>query len=378
MYKNIKVGFLTPDLSNGGAEKALYNLASFFYNRKVQIQIIAGRAEGANAGKLPKDLQVFSLKNDSALDSPSFFKNIKGIVKYAAAEKPDVLICNSDYLNIAAIIARLFVKNKFKIIISQQFHAGEFIKTLPWKNRLMLGAIQKIISQKADVIVGASKGVAQNFAQLYKIKNPSDKTRSIYNPIYEDAIPELASQKVEDADFAPDTINLITVGRLLEQKDHTTLINAFNLVLSTISNVHLFIIGVGKDQKVLEKLSEKLGISNKITFLGYKENPFSYVAKCDLFVLSSAYEGFGNVVVEALATGVNVVSTDCPSGPAEILNYGEFGYLCPVANPKLLSDAIITALQNKKPANVLINRAKEFSIANTGQQYLDTVYELVA
>ena len=95
-----------------------------------------------------------------------------------------------------------------------------------------------------------------------------------------------------------------------------------------------------------------------------------------MFVLSSKYEGFGNVIVEALATGVNVVSTDCPSGPAEILNDGEFGFLCPVGNPQLLSDAIVTALKNKKPAHDLINRAKDFSIEKIGQQYLNAAFDI--
>lgn len=376
MDNTIKVGFVLPDLSNGGAEKALYNVAAFFYRKNINTQIIVGSKSGANLDKLPADFKVFSLQNNTSLDKPSFYKNIKGLIKYAKAEQPDVLICNSDYLNIAAIISRIFVKKKFKIIVSQQYHAESFLGTLPKKNRLFLKLIQRKVARKADIIVGSSIGVAKNYAELYGIKYPSAKVQSIYNPIYDDSIPELAKQPVNDEAFNIDALKLITVGRLLEQKDHPTLIKAFTIFSKSNTDAHLFIIGVGKDQQMLESLANELSVSNKISFLGYKENPFAYVAKCDLFVLSSKYEGFGNVIVEAMATGVNVASTDCPSGPAEILNDGEFGFLCPVGNPQFLADAIATALNNKKPAEVLINRAKDFSIEKIGQQYLDAALEL--
>ncbi len=376
MNTNLKVGFLIPDLSNGGAEKAMFNVASYFYQQGIQLQIIAGNTSGANLARLPENVPVFSLDNAAPLDSPSFFKNVKGIMKYARAQKPDVLICNSDYLNIAVVTARFFVKTKFKIIIAQQYHVGEFIKTLPLKNRLFLKFIQYGIARKADVIVGSSKGVAENYAALYHIKYPSAKIQAVYNPIYEEAIPALAAAVVTDTVFATGCIKLINVGRLLEQKDQVTLIKAFALFLKKERVAHLYIVGVGKEQAALEQLAHSLQVNEKISFLGYKENPFAYVAKCDLFVLSSRYEGFGNVVVEALATGVNVVSTDCPSGPAEILNNGEFGFLCPPCDPEALSETMITALRHKKPAALLINRAKGFSIEKTGQEYLDIVCEL--
>ncbi len=377
MNKNLKAGFLIPYLANGGAEKALFNVATCFYNNKINVQVITGSSKfGVNLKKLPPGIKVYNLNNEAPLDKPSFLKNIKALIKYARAEKPDVLICNSDYLNMAAVISRVFVKKKFKIIISQQFHAGEFIKTLSPKNRLFLKFLQYVIAHHADLIVGSSIGVAANYAGLYKIKFPSEKVIAIYNPVYEEAISQLAIQPVSDVTFRASTVKLINVGRLLEQKDQATLIKAFALLVKEIPDAHLYIVGIGKEQMPLEQLSASLAVSEKISFLGFKENPFAYMAKCDLFVLSSKYEGFGNVIVEALATGVNIVSTDCPSGPAEILNNGEFGFLCKVGEPQVLCKTIITALQHKKPARLLIERAKDFSIERTGQEYLDAVYTI--
>jgi glycosyltransferase involved in cell wall biosynthesis len=379
MNKNIKVAFLIPYLSNGGAEKAMFNIALYFYNNNISVKIITGSNKSAdNLNRLPAGIKLSSLDNEASLDSPSFFKNTKGLIKYVKAQKPDVLICNSDYLNIAAIMARFFVKKKFKIIISQQFHAGEFLKTLPFKNRLFLKCLQFIVARNADVVACSSKGVAANYAGLYGIQYPSSKIKSIYNPIYEEAIPKLALQPVSDVNFGGNNIKLITVGRLLEQKDQATLIQAFALFVKGTPHAHLYIIGIGKELEALEDLSQKLEVKNRVSFLGFKENPFAYIAKCDLFVLSSKYEGFGNVIVEALATGVNVVSTNCPSGPAEILNDGEFGYLCAVGDPQALCKTINTALQHKMPAQPLINRAKDFSIERTAKEYLDTVFETVA
>jgi glycosyltransferase involved in cell wall biosynthesis len=378
MNKDIKVAFLIPYLSNGGAEKALFNVANYFYNNQVTVQIITASNKFAdNMNRLPPGIKLFCFNRAAPLDSPSFFKNTKQLIKYARAEKPDVLICNSDYLNIAAIMARFFVKKKFKIIISQQFHAGEFLKTLPFKNRLFLTCLQYIVARNANIVACSSKGVAANYAGLYGIPYPSAKIKSIYNPIYEEAIPNLASQPVTDVDFGGDKIKLITVGRLLEQKAQATLISAFALFVKEIPQAHLYIIGIGKELEALEGLSQKLEVKNQVSFLGFKENPFAYIAKCDLFVLSSKYEGFGNVIVEALATGVNVVSTNCPSGPAEILNDGEFGYLCAVGDPLALCQTMIRALQHKKPAQLLINRAKDFSIERTAKEYMDTVFETV-
>ena len=201
MDNNIKVGFVLPDLSNGGAEKALYNVAAFFYKKNINTQIIVGSKSGANLEKLPGDFKVFSLQNNKSLDRPSFYKNIKGLIKYAKTEQPDVLICNSDYLNISVIISRFFVKKKFKIIISQQYHTDSFLETLPPKNIIFLKAIQRKVARKADLIIGSSIGVAKNYADLYKIKYPSAKVRAIYNPIYEDTIPELANSVVDDKSF---------------------------------------------------------------------------------------------------------------------------------------------------------------------------------
>lgn len=377
MNKDIKIAFVTPYLSTGGAERALINIASHLYKQHLNVQLVAATVVNGNACMLPAGLKVVDFKNESPLDSPAFYKNTKALVHYLKNEKPDVVVCTSDYLNIALIFARFFCKHKFKIIVSQQVHATSYLKELPWINRQFISWIQKRISKNADLLIGASKGVVEDFSLRYQLKSMPHKMRTIYNPVYEDKIVHLAAERTQHPAFDQAGIKLVTVGRLVKQKDHATLLHAFKLLLEKIPSAQLFIIGVGAEQRRLESIIADLNIKSSVWFLGYKKNSYSYVAKCDLFVLSSEYEGFGNVVVEALATGVNVVSTDCPSGPAEILNNGEFGVLCKPGHPGLLCDAILSGLKNKLPAATLHKRATEFSINNIAEKYLDAIDSVI-
>jgi glycosyltransferase involved in cell wall biosynthesis len=377
MNNNTKIAFLTAYLSTGGAERVTINIAGYFFKKGTSVQIVAATILGNTLSKIPEGLKVFDLQNKKPLDSPSFYRNTKSLLKYIREEKPDVVISTSDYLNIALVFARFFSKNKFKIIVSQQVHVSAYLHELPGLNRLFIQMIQKMVIRNADLVIGVSQGVVTDLMERYNLHGQPGKFQTIYNPLYEEKIIDMAKEKITEPSFNVPGVKLITVGRLVKQKDHITLLEAFKLVLTELPDAHLFIIGIGAEEAALKKRALELGISDKIVFLGYTENPYAYVAKCDLFVLSSVYEGFGNVIVEALAAGTNVVSTDCPSGPAEILNNGEFGYLCPVGDAPLMRDAIIKALHNKMPASFLHNRATQFSIENISKKYMDAVFSIL-
>lgn len=175
--------------------------------------------------------------------------------------------------------------------------------------------------------------------------------------------------------MATDSIpNIITVGRLAYQKDHVTLLRAFALALRRVQ-ARLVLVGQGPLHGELVTLAEELGISDKVLFAGWQENPFAWMANADLFVLSSRFEGFGNVVIEAMACGLPVVSTDCPSGPNEILANGDAGILVPVGDVHALADAICLVLENSELREQLADKSKrrapEFDISMIGRRHLE-------
>lgn len=374
---NIKIAFLTPYLSTGGAERVFINIATDFFRKNIHVQIVAGTIFGNTMSIIPDGLPVFELGNKTPLDSPSFYKNTKAIIKYLKAEKPDVVITTSDYLNMALVMARYFSGVKCKIVFSQQTHLGSWLKELKWINRQFIQLIQRIVIRNSDLIIGVSEDVTKDFANHYKLAYPSSKIITILNPVYEEKIVSMSKEPVDDPAFNHTGIKIINVGRLVKLKGHATLLHAFKMVLSQLPDAHLYIIGIGVEKPALEALLKELGIAAHVHFLGYKDNPYAYVARCDLFVLSSTYEGFGNVIVEALATGINVVSTNCPGGPAEILNYGEYGTLCPVDDPQEMSQAIVKAVAEKKPADFLHARAEQFGIGRIADQYFAAAASLV-
>ena len=173
---------------------------------------------------------------------------------------------------------------------------------------------------------------------------------------------------------------VLGVGRLVKQKDFLTLVRAFDLVRQR-HPARLMILGEADPREPLvrpqlEALIQELGLQDDVALPGFVENPYAYMAQSAVFVLSSIYEGFGNVVAEALAAGTSVVSTDCESGPAEILGNGKYGRLAPVGDHRALADGMIAALEQPTDATLLQQRANAFAIDTIVEQYLDVLENL--
>jgi glycosyltransferase involved in cell wall biosynthesis len=200
----------------------------------------------------------------------------------------------------------------------------------------------------------------------------------IHNPVVTSDFAEKAQEPVVHPWFEHDQPPvLLGVGRIVKQKSFATLIRSFALVRQHCS-ARLMILGDvdAREPEVkpeLDELIEKFGLQDDVLFLGFVENPYAYMAKANVFVLSSIYEGFGNVVAEAIATGTPVVSTDCESGPAEILNKGQYGELVPVGDHKAMADAIVATLEHPIDAQVLKMRSQAFTIDCIVHQYLDVL-----
>lgn len=177
-----------------------------------------------------------------------------------------------------------------------------------------------------SVVVPVSYGVKEDLENFLEIKLQNAEV--IYDPVINDEMFKLAKEPITHKWFAKDRKNpvILAVGRLTEAKNYELLIHSFKLVVQEV-DANLIILGEGEDRAKLEKLIKELNLQNKVDLYGFEQNPFKYMANCDLYVMSSKWEGLPGALIQALALGAKIVSTDCPSGPREILKNGQYGEL---------------------------------------------------
>ena len=302
------------------------------------------------------------------------FPFLPGLAGHLRARRPDAALAASPYMNIEAGLARRLAGVSSRLIVSEHIHlTPEHALSRGWSGRL-LPALLRMAYDEASAVVAVSHGVAADMARRTGISGA--RIRTIYNPIVPPDLEARARAPLDHPWFAPGAPPVVLgAGRLGAAKDFPTLLRATALALQH-RRVHLVIIGdasspdkTAKRQAELMRLADELGIAGALSLPGYVPNPFAYMARAAVFVLSSIHEGFGNVVAEALACGCPVVSTDCPSGPAEILDDGRFGALVPVRDPNAMADAILRTIDSPPERAVLTARAEMFTIARSVDQW---------
>jgi glycosyltransferase involved in cell wall biosynthesis len=229
----------------------------------------------------------------------------------------------------------------------------------------ILDILMKRMYDSAEKVVAVSKGVATD---MYETLSLEDEPKVIYNPVVTPSLFHQANEPLNDPWFNPDSPPVVlSAGRLQEEKDFTTLINAFVQLRKEIPS-RLVILGKGDKKKKLKRTAKEYNVADDVRFPGFVDNPYKYMKRADVFALSSKREGLPTVLIEAMACGTPVVSTDCPSGPAEILEGGKWGYLVPVGDPDKLCAAISKAFDdpiNGKP------RSEDFRLENAVESYLN-------
>jgi glycosyltransferase involved in cell wall biosynthesis len=223
----------------------------------------------------------------------------------------------------------------------------------------------------AEAIVAVSEGVARALSEVVRL--PAERITVIHNPTIGPDVADRCAAPVAHPWFEPETAPVIVaVGRLTEQKDFATLLGAFAL-LRARRDARLLILGEGEERPALTALATQLGIAGDVAMPGFVPDPYPYLARAALFVLSSAWEGLPNSLIEALAAGCPVASTDCPSGPREILAGGRYGALVPVRDPRALAAAMLAALVAPVDRSSLRARAADFSVDRIAEQYLEVL-----
>jgi glycosyltransferase involved in cell wall biosynthesis len=373
--EKIKVAFFLPSLETGGAERNVVNLVNNMNRGRYQPYVVLGRRGGDFIGEIKQDVRLVYLDVSNSIGL--FF----AFVHYFKVHKPDIFISAFPRINLICIAAKVFVRGNVKIIITEHSVLSllSFVTRTSWRGffaKWFIPYLAKILYPKANMMLCVSRGVADD---LLRIVGHPKKIVTIYNPVIDDGVWALAGEQVSDAWFLDQDIPIIiTAGRLIECKDYPILLKAFTLVIGHMP-ARLVILGDGPEKELLIRLANHMGLSERVAFLGFQKNPYKYMKGSSVFVLSSLQEGFGNVIIEAMACGVPVVSTDCPVGPGEIITSGKNGLLVPVKDPKALASAIITVLTRPDMRSSFIKegkkRALDFSVDKIVQQYQE-VFEL--
>lgn len=338
--KKFKIALFLPSLRGGGAERVMLNLARGFAEKEYEVDLILTKAEGPYLSQVPDRVRIIDLK------SPRVLYSLAGLIRYLRQEKPQVLLSALDHANVVALWAKKLSRMPTRIVISvHNTISRESANALSFKDRLK-PLWTRFFYSSADAVITVSKGVAEDLIRFTNL--PREKVHVIYNPVITPELFAKAEEPLEHPWFASNEPPVVlSVGRLTPQKDYSTLIRAFALVRKEMS-AHLMILGEGEERPKLEALVKELGLEQEVSLPGFVDNPYKYVKHASVFVLSSKWEGFGNVLVEAMAVGTPVVSTDCESGPREILEDGKYGKLVPVGDAKLMAKAILETMGKEK------------------------------
>jgi len=361
-----RLAIFLPGLLGGGAERIMLNLAQGFAGRGYAVDLVLAQAEGPLMDQVPESVRLVEL-NTTHRRARRTLAGLPALVRYLRREEPDGLLSALNRANLAAVWAWHLARVPGRVVISEHnTFSVKFQESSGWRTWLMRQMMRSFYPW-ADAVTAVSAGVADDLAQ--ELGMPRERIEVIYNPVVTPELRTKAQAPLDHPWFQPGQPPvLLAVGRLTVQKDFPTLIRAFAQVRKT-RPVRLLILGEGQDRSGLEALATELGLKEDVSLPGFVENPYAYMARASVFVLSSRWEGLPTVLIEALCCGARLVATDCPSGPREILRDGQYGKLVSVGDVTALAHAIETTLDDKT-ARPPRESWQPFELENVVNQYV--------
>lgn len=361
------VGLVCSSLTGGGAERVMLTIARGLLDRGATVDVVVANAEEKEEEEDADDVVPAGARVID-LDARRELFALPGLVRYLRAERPDSVLSTGTGVNLIAVWAKHLARVDTEVFVRGQVTlTADFGDPRRLEHRL-LPFLVKHTYPAADVVIGNSEGVAADLASLTGLS--VEDVRVVHNPTVTDEVFELAEEPVDlPWDVSEDVPVLVAAGRFVPQKDFATLLRAFARVADD-RDVRLVLLGEGELREELLALARQLDVEDDVCLPGFVENPYAYMRRGDLFVLSSRWEGLPNVVIEALACGTQVVSTDCPSGPAEILRDGALGTLVPVEDATALAGGIRTELATDRDPDALVDRAMDFSLPAVIDDYV--------
>lgn len=351
-----RVAFILPHLGFGGAERLTVDLVEELLARGFAVDVVLLQRRGEFLAQLPPRARVIDLAAKRGRDA------ILPLRRYLKRERPDSACAAIWSLTVIALIASFGLRSRTRMVVAEHCPLVEQYRDSFWLS-LLLRITTRACFRLAHGIVGTSDGVSDELARLAHLKR--SRVTTIYNPV----------KPPPCSDSSPESLwgnrigkRVLAVGKLKKEKNFPFLISTFAELIAGREAI-LAIVGEGNERARLETAIRDHGLESRVLLPGLSLTPGDWYKGADLFVLSSDYEGFGIVLVEAMHFGLPVVSTDCPYGPAEILGHGKWGKLTPLGDAPAFARAMANALDEPGNPALQRRRAAEFDIDAAASAY---------
>jgi glycosyltransferase involved in cell wall biosynthesis len=337
-----------PTLGQGGADRNTTILLRLLDRRAFgPITLALMQRRGEFVDDVPPDVEVVDL------GASSLWKAWRPLQREIERRRPDVVLSTSSGTNLAAALAHQAAGSRARLVLSERntvTHGETSAK------RHLQTLLKRALYPRADAIAVISECLKHDVVATLGI--PEAKIHVVYNPVVDDTLRQQAAEPVSHPWFSEATPVIVAAGRFVAQKDYPTLLRAFQIVRAR-RPARLFALGDGPLRGEIEAMARSLGIANDVSLPGFDKNPFKFMSRASVFVLSSVHEGFGSVIVQAMACGAPVVSTDCPCGPSEIIaSPGSDGLLVPVGDARALAEQILKLLDDPELRQAMGDRAR--------------------
>ena len=334
-----RLALLTSHMEDGGAQRAMLKLAGGLAERGYPVDLVLTQARGAFLAEVSPAVRVVDL------GAPRVAASVPALVRYLRHERPVAMLSALDYVNIVALWSRRLAGGQTRLVVSERNHLSTAHRhRTRRRDKLMPGLLRRFYPW-ADAIVAVSKSVADDLTATTGLSR--DRIEVIYNPVVTPEVVRMVQEPLDHPWFRPGQPPVVVaVGGLRRQKDFGTMVEAF-AQLRRRRPARLLILGEGPERVEIEALVARCGVESDVQMPGFVANPYAYMARGAVFVLSSRWEGLPGVLIEALFCGVPTVSTDCPGGSREILADGRYGRLRPGRRPERAGRALESALSGE-------------------------------
>lgn len=360
-----KIAIFASFSGKGGVERMLVNLCRGMAEHGHRVDLLLVRSDSEHLVGLPDSVKMVNLGTRHT------FGSIFALTRYLRKERPEALLAAKDRAARVAVVARWLSRANCRLVfrigttVSAALEGRHALRRWAWYLPM------RCMYRFADAIICVSQGVADDIKRITGL--PDRKLRVINNPVITPDLEQLAREPVEHPWLADGHRPVVmAMGRLTRQKDFPTLLKAFAIVAKQ-RTCRLMIIGEGRDRQELQRLAVHEGIDDRVEMIGFKSNPYGYLRQASLFVLSSAWEGSPNALTEALALGIPVVATDCPSGPREILDGGRIAPLVDVGDYQAMAAMMMLMLDNSPDVERLKGAASGYTMSVSSRRYLDVL-----
>ncbi len=364
-----KIAFFISSLRAGGGEKMMVDLANAFAKDGASIDLVVMKSEGALGAQIDKKVNLVDLKVGRILGA------IPKLVEYIKKEKPEAIMALDEYSHLILLFAAKRSGEKVRVVLRIGNMFEELFKRYTrLRDRFIIPFLIKRYYKRADIIIAVSEGVADSIQKITGVEK--QKIMVIYNPKDLENIYALSGEPTGHAWIDKKTLPVILcVGRLREQKNFAFLLGVFKEVVKKVPS-KLIILGVGREEMKLRDLVRSSGLEASVSLPGYFGNPYMFMAKADMFVSASLWEGMPNSLIEAMITGLPIIASDCDSGPREVLapstphnfrlkegvEYAKNGILCARNDKEAFMAAILKLLTDNNVKKQYIEASKIRSI----------------